>query len=156
MKTEDSQPVVLQSFNLHLSLEHFQFAPTPYTNLEPVQTFHRNMIFPLVGSTHHTIPSVTNPLPDYPYPPRLRVSFTQPPNCYQHPPPQTYRHSSAPRPLTHRPPPACPQLSYIPPHAPPNTINTVSGPQRSNIQQPSAQNAPQNLILNPNDEYIDD
>ena len=86
IKTEDSQPVVLESFNLHLSLEHFQFSPTPYTNWEPVQTFHGNMIFNLVVSTHNIMPSVTNPLPDYPYPPRLCVSFTQPPNRYRLPP----------------------------------------------------------------------
>ena len=82
MKTEDSKPVVLHSFNLHLSLEHFQFAQTPYTNWEPVQTFHGKMIFPLIGSTHHIMPNVTNPHPDYPYPPRHCVSFTQPPNRY--------------------------------------------------------------------------
>ena len=68
MKTEDSKPVVLHSFNLHLSLEHLQFAQIPFTNWEPVQTHHGIMTFPAIGSTHHTMPNVTNPLPDYSYP----------------------------------------------------------------------------------------
>ena len=146
MKTEDSKPVVLHSFNLHLSLEHFQFAQTPYTHWEPVQTFHGKMIFPLIGSTHHIMPNVTNPLPDYPYPARHRVSFTQPPNRYQHPPPQTYQLPPAPRPLSQRPPPACPPLYHTTRHAPPNTINTVSESLRTNIHQPTVQNIPSNVV----------
>ena len=97
IQSEDSQPVVLESFNLHLSLEHFQFSPTPYKIWEPVQTFQGNMIFPLVGSTNHSMPSVTHPLPDRSYPSRLHVTFNQPLSRYQHHPLPTHRHPSATR-----------------------------------------------------------
>ena len=63
-QSENFQPIVLESFNLHLSLEHFQFAPSPFKSWEPVQTFQGNMTFPLTGLSNHTKPSVQHPIPD--------------------------------------------------------------------------------------------
>ena len=156
-QSKNFQPVVLESFNLHLSLEHFKFAPSPFKSWELVQTFQGNMTFPLTGSSNHSMPSVTHPIPDPSYSSRLRVTFNQPFTPYQHPPPPAHWQPSATRSFTLRQTPAPLQLSHVPqPDAPLNTSNTVSAPGTSNTQQAFACNAPQSLILNPTDEYFDD
>merc|ERR1712236_75597 len=38
-KSEDAKPFVLHAFNLHISLEHLQFAQPPFTHWEPIQTY---------------------------------------------------------------------------------------------------------------------
>ena len=63
-KSEDAKPFVLHAFNLHISIEHLQFAQPPFTLWEPIQTYRGMMSFPSLGSTLHTMPSITNPIPE--------------------------------------------------------------------------------------------
>ena len=42
--------------------EHFQFAPSPFKDWKPVQTYKGSMTFPSNASSNHTMPSVQNPI----------------------------------------------------------------------------------------------
>ena len=50
-KSEDAKPFVLHAFNLHISIEHLQFAQPPFTLWEPIQTYRGMMSFPSLESS---------------------------------------------------------------------------------------------------------
>ena len=94
------QPIVLETFSLHLSIEHFQFAISPFKDWKQTQTLKGYMSFPLTASINHPMTSIQNPISDASTLANPKVSFNQPFAHYQHPPPPSHLKPLVSQPIT--------------------------------------------------------
>ena len=76
--TDSIQPTILETFSLHLSIEHFQFSIAPFTDWKQTQTLKGFMSFPLTASVNHPMTSIQNPISNASTLANPKVSFNQP------------------------------------------------------------------------------
>ena len=145
--SDSLQPIVLETFPLHLSIEHFQFAISPFKDWKPVQTLKGSMSFSLTASINHPMPSIQNPISAASTSANPKVLFNQPFAHYQHPPPPSHLN-----PLTTTLLPSTPSQ----PITSSNKTNHVSASQAPNTNTAIPRSDSQSFLLNTTDDYFYD